>query len=72
MNTPWDPLHRAYFNGEALWTYPPNVEIGRVETHAQRKSRPFIVARHARPKRLRNRCEDHLGSRRDRQVAALA
>ena len=20
-NTPWDPLHRAYFNGEALWTY---------------------------------------------------
>jgi hypothetical protein len=18
---PWDPLHRAYFNGEALWTY---------------------------------------------------
>jgi hypothetical protein len=21
MNTPWDPLHRAYFNGAALWTY---------------------------------------------------
>ncbi len=21
MNTPWDPLHRASFNGEALWTY---------------------------------------------------
>jgi hypothetical protein len=21
MNTPWDPLHYAYFNGEALWTY---------------------------------------------------
>jgi hypothetical protein len=21
MNTPWDPLHLAYFNGEALWTY---------------------------------------------------
>src|SRR6516164_3752100 len=20
MNTPWDPLHRAYFNGYALWT----------------------------------------------------
>jgi hypothetical protein len=20
MSTPWDPLHRAYFNGEALWT----------------------------------------------------
>ena len=21
MSTPWDPLHRAYFNGEALWNY---------------------------------------------------
>lgn len=21
MNTPWEPLHRAYFNGYALWTY---------------------------------------------------
>jgi hypothetical protein len=21
MNTPWDQLYRAYFNGEALWTY---------------------------------------------------
>ena len=21
MHTPWDPLHRAYFNGEALYTY---------------------------------------------------
>ncbi|MCI0431427.1 MAG: hypothetical protein L0210_12930 [Rhodospirillales bacterium] len=21
MNTPWDPLQRAFFNGEALWTY---------------------------------------------------
>src|ERR1700758_4510032 len=21
MNRPWDPLHRAYFNGEALWTH---------------------------------------------------
>ena len=21
MSTPWDPLHAAYFNGEALWTY---------------------------------------------------
>lgn len=21
MSTPWDGLHRAYFNGEALWTY---------------------------------------------------
>jgi hypothetical protein len=21
MSTPWDALHRAYFNGEAQWTY---------------------------------------------------
>jgi hypothetical protein len=21
MHTPWDPMHLAYFNGEALWTY---------------------------------------------------
>jgi hypothetical protein len=21
MRTPWDSLHRAYFNGEAEWTY---------------------------------------------------
>jgi hypothetical protein len=21
QDTPWDPLHRAYFNGYALWTY---------------------------------------------------
>ncbi len=21
LSTPWDPLHRAYFNGYALWTY---------------------------------------------------
>ena len=21
MTTPWDPLHRAYFNGYAMWTY---------------------------------------------------
>jgi hypothetical protein len=21
MNAPWDSLHRAYFNGEAPWTY---------------------------------------------------
>jgi hypothetical protein len=21
LNTPWDPLHRSYFNGYAMWTY---------------------------------------------------
>jgi hypothetical protein len=39
MNTAWDPLHYAYFNGEALWTYftvpfslaLPGVEVEEVE-----------------------------------------
>src|ERR1700754_1302926 len=39
MNTPWDALQRAYFNGEALWTYLttpfllalPGVEVGEGE-----------------------------------------
>lgn len=39
MNTPWDLLHRAYFNGYALWTYlttpfllaMPGVEVDEIE-----------------------------------------
>jgi hypothetical protein len=39
MTTPWDPLHRAYFNGYALWTYlttpfllaMPGVEVQEIE-----------------------------------------
>jgi len=39
MNTPWDPLHRAYFNGYALWTYlttpffmaMPGFEVSEIE-----------------------------------------
>lgn len=39
MSTPWDQLHRAYFNGEALWTYlttpfllaMPGVEVEETE-----------------------------------------
>jgi hypothetical protein len=39
ITTPWDPLHRAYFNGYALWTYlttpflmsMPGVEVEEVE-----------------------------------------
>jgi hypothetical protein len=38
LDTPWDPLHRAYFNGYALWTYlttpwllaMPGVEVGEI------------------------------------------
>jgi N-acetylglutamate synthase-like GNAT family acetyltransferase len=32
MSAPWDALHRAYFNGEALWTY---------------LTTPFLLATHA-------------------------
>ena len=39
MNTAWDPLHRAYFNGYALWTYlttpffmaMPGFEVSEIE-----------------------------------------
>ncbi|MDM0078452.1 hypothetical protein QTH90_28875 [Variovorax sp. J2P1-59] len=39
MNSPWDPLHRAYFNGYALWTYlttpflmaMPGFEVAEIE-----------------------------------------
>jgi hypothetical protein len=39
MNTPWDPLHRAYFNGYAMWTYlttpffmaMPGFEVSEIE-----------------------------------------
>ena len=38
MDTPWDPLHRAYFNGYAMWTYlttpfllaMPGVEVNEI------------------------------------------
>ena len=41
--TPWDPLHRAYFNGYALWTYlttpflfkMPSVETQEVESWSE-------------------------------------
>ena len=39
MNSPWDPLHRSYFNGYALWTYlttpffmaMPDFEVAEIE-----------------------------------------
>ncbi|WP_244485176.1 hypothetical protein [Bradyrhizobium tropiciagri] len=39
MHTPWDPLHRAYFNGEALWTYlatPFAIRNGRLPCRGDR------------------------------------
>jgi hypothetical protein len=43
MSTPWDPLQRAYFHGEALWTYlttpfllaPDGVRVAETETKAR-------------------------------------
>lgn len=47
MNTPWDPLHRAYFNGYALWTYlttpffmaMPGFEISEIQPLEERAER---------------------------------
>lgn len=43
MNTAWDPLHRAYFNGYAVWTYlmtpflmaMPGFEVREIEPFAE-------------------------------------
>ena len=45
QTTPWDPLHRAYFNGYALWTYlttpfllaMPDVDVHEVEPIREEK-----------------------------------
>ena len=45
MNTAWDPLHRAYFNGYALWTYLttpffmalPNFEVREIDPITESK-----------------------------------
>ncbi len=45
QTTPWDPLHRAYFNGYALWTYlttpfllaTPDVDVHEVEPITEEK-----------------------------------
>ncbi|SFM20487.1 hypothetical protein [Variovorax sp. OV329] len=43
MNSPWNPLHRAYFNGYAMWTYlttpffmaMPGFEVSEIEPIAE-------------------------------------
>lgn len=43
MDTPWDPLHRAYFNGYAMWTYlttpfllaMPGFQVSEIESWAE-------------------------------------
>lgn len=64
LETPWDPLHRAYFNGYALWTYfttpfllaMPGVTVREVEPWDEqgeswrvlRASFPASIATHCR------------------------
>jgi len=64
MNTPWDPLHRAYFNGYAMWTYLttpfllalPGVEVAEIEPRHEgretwrglRARFPDTIASHSR------------------------
>jgi hypothetical protein len=61
QTTPWDPLHRAYFNGYALWTYlttpfllaMPGIEVQEVE--------PFTEGQEVW-RRLRARFPAHLAT----------
>ncbi len=62
LNTPWDPLHRSYFNGYAMWTYLntpflialPGVEIeeiapwqeGEEAWHVLRATLPAAIESH--------------------------
>lgn len=41
MNTPWDALHRAYFNGEALWTYLTTPFLLAMEGVTVEQTEPF-------------------------------
>jgi hypothetical protein len=47
MHTPWDPLHRAYFNGEAVWTYLTTPFLLAVDGYVSK--RPRLGARGRRP-----------------------
>jgi hypothetical protein len=41
MSTPWDELHRAYFNGEALWTYLTTPFLLALEGVAAEETEPW-------------------------------
>ena len=46
MTTPWDPLHRAYFNGYAPWTYPTTPFLLTMDGVQVTEWEPWKVARH--------------------------
>ncbi|QAY72005.1 hypothetical protein ET445_00330 [Agromyces protaetiae] len=84
MNTPWDPLQRAYFNGEALWTYfttpfllaLPGVEVEEIdpiqadeETWRVLRARfPASIETHSAVQEFAFDGEDHLLRRHDYRV----
>ena len=83
MSTPWDPLHRAYFNGYALWTYLtspfllalPGVDVSDIAPlqvngdvcHGLRADFPPEIATHSRMQEFYFG-DDHLLRRHDYRV----
>ena len=65
MNTPWDPLHRAYFNGYALWTYlttpflmaMPGFEVSEIEP-IKEGTEQWRGLRVKFPKHVASHCEE--------------
>jgi hypothetical protein len=65
MNTPWDPLHRAYFNGYALWTYlttpflmaMPGFEVSEIEP-IKESTEQWRGLRVKFPKHVVSHCEE--------------
>ncbi|SOY68859.1 conserved hypothetical protein [Cupriavidus taiwanensis] len=61
METPWDTLHRAYFNGYAMWTYltsPFHVAMPGFEV----EDIPPWIEGHERWRGLRVRFPDYIAS----------
>lgn len=64
MSTPWDPLHRAYFNGYALWTYlatpffmaMPGFEVSEIDPVEEGTER-WRGLRVKFPERIASHCE---------------
>ena len=65
LESPWDPLHLAYFNGYALWTYlttpfllaMPGVEVEEVEPW-QEGDEPWRVLRATFPAAIASHCPE--------------
>src|SRR5215469_12727376 len=64
MNTPWDPLHRAYFNGEALWTYLTTPFLLAMDGVRVEETEPW------RQVRKLGACCEHTSPARSRRIAS--